>query len=166
VILIVVVVLVGAGLFFYTQATAAGSEQPINYSHQLHIQAGAQCLFCHTQAARSPIAGVPSVEKCMGCHQAIALPESEELNKLNAYWEKDEPIPWVRVNKEPDFVYFSHQPHLGAGINCETCHGNVSAADIAPVMEKMDMGWCLDCHKQMFPEEDIARAVDCLTCHQ
>jgi hypothetical protein len=81
------------------------------------------------------------------------------------YWERGEPIPWVRVNAQPDFVFFSHQPHLGAGLNCETCHGDVGSMTVARPAVKMDMGWCLDCHLKQ-PEAKVARLADCLTCHK
>lgn len=100
----------------------------------------------------------------MGCHTNVAT-EHEAVQQLAGYWERGEPIPWARVNVQPDFVYFSHQPHLGAGINCETCHGNVGAmTETRPVL-RMDMGWCLDCHTEQAPEH-VARLADCITCHK
>ncbi len=144
--------------------TAVAQDQPLDYSHQVHIEAGTQCLFCHSSAARSPIAGVPSVQKCMGCHEVIAT-ESDSVQTLTGYWERKEPIPWQRVNKQPDFVYFSHQPHVNSGLACENCHGEVSTMDLVEPVVEMDMGWCLDCHAQQ--DEEIAPHLwDCLVCHQ
>ncbi|MEW6217246.1 MAG: cytochrome c3 family protein [Candidatus Bipolaricaulota bacterium] len=117
-------VLLGAAILVSQRASAQAPSQPIAFRHQLHSEAGIQCLFCHPNALRSDVAGIPSVQRCMGCHQTIAT-ESPEIQVLTAYWERQEPIPWQRVMRLPDFVYFSHQPHLGAGINCETCHGDV-----------------------------------------
>ncbi|MFU8772544.1 MAG: cytochrome c3 family protein, partial [Anaerolineales bacterium] len=85
--------------------------------------------------------------------------------QVAGYWERQEPIPWVRVNSQPDFVYFDHKPHIGAGLNCESCHGNVSTMDVVRPVVKMDMGWCLNCHLEQ-PQERIARLTDCLTCHK
>jgi c(7)-type cytochrome triheme protein len=146
------------------RAAEASESQPVEYSHRVHIQAEIQCLFCHTEATRSPIAGIPSVEKCMGCHAYIAT-EGETVQTLVGYWERDEPIPWKRVINQPDFVYFSHQPHMGAGMNCETCHGNIAEMDDAQAVTRMDMGWCLDCHEEQ-ESHKIARLVDCLICHK
>jgi hypothetical protein len=142
----------------------AAPEQPFAYSHQTHVEAGIQCLYCHAQATRSTIAGIPSVERCMGCHQVISA-EEETVRQLAGYWERGETIPWVRVNDQPDFVYFSHRPHLGAGINCETCHGDVGNMDEARPVFRMDMGWCLECHTDQDPEH-VTRLVDCLACHK
>lgn len=164
--LVLLIAVIGAGVaILVTRARlVAAPEQPISYSHQTHVEAGIQCLYCHAQAARSPIAGVPSVERCMGCHTTIAT-QNETVVKLADYWERGEPIPWARVNKQPDFVYFSHQPHLRVGINCESCHGNVGAMEETRSVVRMDMGWCLDCHQEQEPEH-VARLVDCTACHK
>jgi hypothetical protein len=74
----------------------------------------------------------------MGCHNIIAT-ESDAIQTLTGYWERGEPIPWNRVSKQPDFVYFSHQAHLGAGINCENCHGNVGDMTVTRPVVNMDM---------------------------
>lgn len=142
----------------------AAPEQPIPYSHQTHVEAGIQCLYCHSQATRSIVAGIPSVERCMGCHAVIAT-EEETVQQLARYWEQGQAIPWARVNYQPDFVYFSHRPHLGAGLNCETCHGDVSRMDEARPVLRMDMGWCLDCHTEQDPEH-VTRLLDCVACHK
>jgi hypothetical protein len=145
-------------------ATRAAPDQPMAYSHRVHVENGIQCLYCHSEATRSQIAGIPSVEKCMGCHAVMAT-ESEAVQVLASYWERGETIPWRRVNDQPDFVYFSHQPHLGAGVNCETCHGNVGAMDLAEATVQMDMGWCINCHENEAPER-AAQLADCLVCHK
>lgn len=163
-VLLIVAISVAAAIFITRARMLAAPGQPIAYSHQTHIEAGIQCLYCHAQVTRSAIAGVPSVERCMGCHEVIAT-DDETVQQLAAYWERDETIPWARVNDQPDFVYFSHQPHYSAGINCETCHGNVGAMDEARPALRMDMGWCLECHTVQEPEH-VARLVDCVACHK
>jgi hypothetical protein len=164
VIALLIVAAVAGGILLTRAQVFAAPEQPIAYSHRVHVEAGVQCLFCHSSALRSDVAGIPSVQKCMGCHSVIAT-DSPLIQEVSGYWERGEPIPWVRVNVQPDFVYFSHQPHLGAGLNCETCHGEVGQMEAARPAVKMDMGWCLDCHLKQ-PEEKVARLADCLTCHK
>ena len=161
--LLIVAGIAGGVLFTRAQVLAA-PEQPIAYSHRAHIEAGVQCLFCHPSALRSPVAGIPSVQKCMGCHAVIEV-DNPAIQEVAGYWERGEPIPWVRVNAQPDFVFFSHQPHLGASLSCETCHGDVGSMTVARPAVKMDMGWCLDCHLQQ-PPEKVARLADCLACHK
>ena len=164
--IILMLILAGflTGIVLSRAQAIAATEQPIDYSHKTHVQAGIQCLFCHTSALRSDIAGIPSVEKCMGCHAIIAT-SSSNVQLLAGYWERGEPIPWNRLNKQPDFVYFSHRAHLGAGVNCETCHGDVGLMTETRPVGQMDMGWCLDCHFEQ-PEEQVARLADCLACHK
>ncbi|HSB91198.1 MAG TPA: cytochrome c3 family protein [Anaerolineales bacterium] len=161
--LVLVVLVVGAALLSRRVALAAPA-QPIAFPHRLHANAGVPCLFCHPNAMRSPIAGLPSVQRCMGCHAYVER-GNPEVKKIAQYWEEEKPIPWARVILEPDFVYFSHQPHLSAGLNCETCHGDVASMGTYQPVARMDMGWCLDCHLEQ-PQEDAARLTDCLTCHR
>ncbi len=165
---LIVVLVVTLGVVIGIVATRsrllAAPEQPILYSHQTHVEAGIQCLYCHAQATRSQTAGIPSIERCMGCHETIAI-DHEAVQQLAGYWERSESIPWARVNYQPDFVYFSHQPHLSAGVSCETCHGDVGGmTETRPVL-RMDMGWCLRCHLDQDPEH-VERLVDCIACHK
>lgn len=164
VILIIIIATVIGGVFLTRAQVYGAPEQPIAYSHKTHVEAGIQCLYCHSNAQRSPIAGIPSVAKCMGCHTVIAM-DNPVVQEVAGYWERGEPIPWVQVDKQADFVYFSHQPHLGAGLNCESCHGDVGQMAGAVRVVKMDMGWCLECHLEQ-PEEKVARLADCMTCHK
>jgi hypothetical protein len=154
----------GGGIVLTRAQVLAAPEQPIAYSHRTHVEAGVQCLFCHSSAMRSPVASIPSVQKCMGCHMVIAT-DRPAIQQMAQYWERGEPIPWERVNTQPGFVFFSHQPHLGAGLNCETCHGDVGSMTVDRPVLKMDMGWCLDCHLKQ-PDEKVARLTDCLACHK
>ncbi|MFQ5521669.1 MAG: c-type cytochrome, partial [Candidatus Methylomirabilia bacterium] len=75
-----------------------GPEQPIFFSHLIH--AGSfkiDCQYCHAGARRGTAAGIPSVERCMGCHKIVAAQGNPEVTKLHDYWQRQEPIPWVRV---------------------------------------------------------------------
>jgi hypothetical protein len=161
---LLVVIAVGGGIVVTRARVMAAPEQPIAFRHDLHNQAGVQCLYCHSGAMRSDIAGIPSVQKCMGCHTYVAA-DREVIQQLAGYWERREPIPWNRVNEQPDFVLFSHQPHILGGMNCETCHGDVGSMTVAHPVVRMDMGWCLDCHLDQ-PEEKVARLADCVICHK
>jgi hypothetical protein len=157
------VLVLGGAYFLVTSRTQAAPEQPIAFNHEVMVQAGISCLFCHTGAMKSPVAGMPSVERCMGCHKVIAT-DSPEIQKVAGYWERQEPIPWVRVNQLPRFVYFSHQVHVVVGgLNCERCHGDVGHMTVARPVVLMDMGWCLRCHEQ---QPNAKQLMDCVVCHQ
>jgi len=139
ILVLIVVIAVGAGIVISRARVVAAPEQPIAFNHNAHIEAGVQCLYCHSSAMRADIAGIPSVQKCMGCHAYVAT-DREAVQELAGYWERGEPIPWKRVNQQPDFVFFSHQPHALAGVNCETCHGDVGRMTVAHPVMQMDMG--------------------------
>lgn len=148
----------GAGGGASAPAAAPGA-QPIDFSHARHVaRAGIDCQFCHAYARRGPVAGVPSVERCVGCHRTI-LNEHPEIARVLDYWEREEPIPWIRVHDLPDYVRFSHKAHVRAGVDCATCHGDVAGMAVARQVESLSMGWCVDCHA----EREASR--DCLVCH-
>lgn len=142
--------------------TKTDTSQPIAFPHDAMVQRGVQCLFCHTSATKSPVAGMPSVEKCMGCHNVIAS-SSSEIQKLTEFWKRGEPIPWNRINQLPRFVYFTHRVHVAAGYSCERCHGDVGNMSVTEPVVKMSMGWCIDCHQQ---QTDARALTDCIICHK
>ena len=135
------------------------AAQPIAFSHSHHVtEIGIDCQFCHAYARRGPVAGIPSVQRCAGCH-SVVLSEEPEILRVLEYWENEEPIPWVRVHDLPDHVRFTHKAHVRAGVGCETCHGDVAGMEAAVQVESLSMGWCVSCH------EDRGATRDCLACH-
>jgi hypothetical protein len=135
-------------------------EQPILFSHKLHAgEKEIPCQYCHVYAGRSPVAGVPSVQTCMGCHSLVAV-RQPEVRKLAAYWQERQPVPWAQVHRLPDFVYFSHKRHVRAGVRCQECHGPVEGMEEVVRVSSLEMGWCLNCHNQR------GASVDCATCHK
>jgi len=133
--------------------------QPIAFSHRRHVtEVGLDCQLCHVYARRSPVAGIPSVQTCAGCHQQV-LADRPEVQKVLAFWEAEQPIPWVRVHDLPDYARFSHKRHLLGGLSCAECHGDVGRMEVAEQVASLSMGWCVTCH------EDRDAPLDCLTCH-
>ncbi len=168
--------LIGTGILFLLLFSAAGygvwttqqpPPQPIQFNHQVHLGLGMQCLYCHPGAWRQASAGLPTSAKCWGCHQQMANTKPEQ-QKLVEYVNSGESIPWVPVFIQPDFVYFNHRPHIAAGVNCETCHGEISRLTVAEPIPGQNMGWCLDCHRTSAgdDEEKLIRLTDCATCHR
>ncbi len=165
--------------------TQQAPEQPIQFPHNLHVGFGIQCLYCHPGALRGPSPGLPTEAKCWGCHQQIAKTfsgQSPELTKLLNYVKENKPIQWVPVAQVPDFVHFVHRPHIAAGLNCETCHGDMTKVTVAQNPQEFNMGFCLNCHRNRTennatnnPTNDPAVAAtlaekrikltDCGTCH-
>lgn len=140
--------------------TAFGAEQPIAYSHKQHIALGLACLDCHSTADTAAAATIPSVTKCMLCHAKVAV-DKPEIQKMSAFAKSRREIPWQRVYgfSTEASVRFQHAPHVRAGVQCATCHGDMAQATTAQPLVKHNMGTCLSCHRKNKASED------CITCH-
>lgn len=151
-------------------------KQPIFYSHKVHAGLNQiSCLYCHGNAWDSKTAAIPSVNVCMNCHKTIQKyngPElkdangnvvngTNEIQKLYEYagfdptkadaWDpsKAKPIEWVKIHNLPDHVYFNHSQHIRVGnVQCQTCHGEVTAMDEVHQASQLSMGWCVNCHRE------------------
>jgi len=139
-------------------------EQPIAFSHKLH--AGTlqiECQYCHSSAAVSKSASIPSTNICMNCHKGVQegpTGETKEIQKIYdatgfnpvtlAYdIEPQEPVEWTRIHNLPDHVFFSHAQHVSAGkIECQTCHGPVEEMEVLKQHSNLSMGWCISCHRE------------------
>lgn len=164
--LVIVGALLLIGMGWGIHLTQVPPPQPIQFPHNMHINVGIQCLYCHPGALRGPSPGLPTESKCWGCHQQITVRNSE-IDKLSNYVKLKKAIAWVPVAILPDFVYFSHRPHIAAGLNCENCHGEISQMTVAEP-QKMNMGWCLNCHRTRFKNDPVmlTKLTDCITCHK
>lgn len=148
------------GIFVLASNPQAGPEQPIAFSHRVHVgQNQIPCLYCHVNARRSSVAGIPSVQRCMGCHKITAA-NKPEVQKLKEYWDRKEPIPWRKVTWMPDFVFFEHWPHVQAKLQCQTCHGPVESMDRMQQVKALNMKFCVSCHRQK------QASIDCAVCHR
>lgn len=167
-------------------STAMAKEQPIAFSHELHAtQNQIPCQYCHLYARRSFSSGVPPVSTCVGCHGTktapLIKPESAEVNKMRDYWEKQEPIPWVKVHDVPDFVRFPHKVHINADANRlnegaeSTCDEATAPRSLACKVKYFKQGGddrCTACHGKVknMPvvvkvDQDFGEMGWCLRCH-
>jgi Cytochrome c7 and related cytochrome c len=166
-ILIAIVLLVsGAGVIAFSERPwlpRSDVTQPIPFSHRIHAGVNKiPCEYCHEYARRSRVAGIPPVQRCVGCHGTTGMLRAA-LKPVRRPWTDHAQAPfeirWNRVYTLPDFVKFQHRPHIAAGIKCQTCHGQVETMDrIVPVHE-INMGFCLNCHTQR------GASIDCVVCH-
>jgi hypothetical protein len=141
-------------------AVAAMARQPVEFTHKKHLALGLDCLDCHSGADIRASASIPSVAKCMLCHQKMAT-DKPEVKKVIAYAAQNHEIPWERVYgfSREAMVRFRHAPHYKAGIACGTCHGDMTQATVAERKVSHTMGTCLNCHRQNNAPED------CAACH-
>ena len=168
-------VLFGAALFAVLRAQDFGNpryvspveklplpppEQPIPYSHKLHVgKLGLKCAECHQGDRDGFMMEFPTEGKCMSCHTAIKTesPHIQELTKLAAAGRS---VPWVRIYRVPDYVWFAHESHTtDAGISCETCHGPVAEREQLFKEKATNMVACMDCHTEYKAPND------CDFCH-
>ena len=160
-------------------------HQPIFFSHLIHAgKYQIACQYCHADARRSEYAGLPSVERCMGCHKIIGAQDNPEIGKIHDYWRRGQPIPWVRIFKLPEFTYFPHKAHVRAGLECGTCHGPIermrqvggptgpslvndllNLVALKPPPRPLTMGWCVSCHRRENDRPGVKAPLDCVTCH-
>jgi hypothetical protein len=126
-------------------------DQPVQFDHRHHVRDdGIDCLYCHDGARKSPYAGIPSTEKCMGCHAQV-WPDSIQLEPVRRSYFSGRPLEWSRVHHLPDYVYFNHSIHVNKGVGCVECHGRVDQMALAYQVAPLSMGWCLDCHRNPAP---------------
>lgn len=140
--------------------------QPIAFSHKTHAgDVGMDCQYCHIGVDEGPVATIPPVSSCMGCHKMVGLGRPE-VEKLKGYADRSEPIPWVRVHDLVDHARFDHHRHVQAGVECATCHGPVETMDQVALQQPLTMGFCIQCHKSMVNTPNTPASLDCATCHR
>jgi mono/diheme cytochrome c family protein len=169
---IFLVVFVVAGISFktvidglYSVGVQQGYQprQPIAFSHKIHAgQFEIDCKYCHTGAMKGKQAGIPSPNICMNCHSQIRTGTNTgegEIAKIysavgfdpatSTYTGKTRPIEWVRIHNLPDLAYFNHSQHVNvAGVECQTCHGQIQEMEVVKQFAILTMGWCIDCHRK------------------
>jgi len=170
--------LLGSAYFAYGYLMQVGIDQgyqpiqPIHFSHKIHAGDNKiDCKYCHSSARVSKHSGIPSLNICMNCHKNINEYNGETSAKYSkAFYDKEiqkiyeatgwdaakqdyvneqKPVKWVRIHNLPDFVYFNHSQHVSvAGVDCQTCHGQIQEMEIVEQYSPLTMGWCINCHRQ------------------
>ena len=169
-------------------------EQPLLYSHAQHVgDLGIDCRYCHNTVETAAYAAVPPTQVCMNCHARIAV-SSAKLLLVRESAASGLPVHWAKVHDLPDYVYFDHSAHVTRGVGCESCHGRVDTMERVTQVERLSMGWCLECHRHPEPflrppelvtqmgfkpsedpevygarlrlENDIHPSTSCSTCHR
>ena len=134
-------------------------EQPIPFSHQLHAgQLKIDCQYCHANVDKSRHATIPSMNVCMNCHSVVKQ-DSPYIQKMKALIAQGDSFEWTKVHDMPDFVFFSHKRHIAKGVACETCHGDIRNMARVTQEKKLNMGFCVQCHREN------KAPTSCDTCH-
>ena len=128
-------------------------DQPVPFSHKHHTgELGIDCRYCHTSVETSSFAGIPPTKTCMNCHQQMWA-GSEMLGVVRESYVNNESIPWERVHILPRYVYFNHSAHIGKGVGCYSCHGDIDQMNLTRQAKPLLMEWCLKCHRD--PEANL-----------
>ncbi len=144
-------------LLFLSLFVLAAAEQPIPYSHKKHIALGLECVRCHAMPGKGEAATFPAETVCMQCHAAVKK-DSAAIQKLAAFVKEKKPVPWVRVYKLPNYVWFSHKVHSSSAA-CAKCHGDVAAREVMVKEKPTDMNSCMNCH------DEQKASNECNVCH-
>ncbi len=169
-----------AGWAGFPHAIYRSRPQPVDFSHKVHAdQAGAKCDDCHAFRADGTFAGIPTLDKCAGCHAAAMGTTAAEKNFIDQYVAPGREPQWADYARQPENVYFSHITHVKLGqMKCETCHGGQGSTDRLPRYQEdrisgysrdiwgtggrpgMTMDNCVGCHRKQHLE------YSCLDCHK
>jgi menaquinone reductase, multiheme cytochrome c subunit len=151
-----VAVITGIAAFAYfshplVQNTGYRPEQPVPYSHKLHAgNLGMDCYYCHNTVTKAAHAAVPATETCMNCHTRVKT-GSAALAPVRESYATGKPVQWVKVHSLPDYAYFNHSSHVTVGVSCVSCHGRVDQMVEVQQVKPLNMGWCLECHRNPAP---------------
>lgn len=137
-------------------------DQPIPFNHQIHAGDNKiNCQYCHTTVEYSAHATVPASSTCANCHNLGGVASKQEHVKwLNTQYNENKPVEWIKIHDQPDFVYFNHSRHIQRGVNCVQCHGNIPEAVKVAQVKSLNMGMCVNCHRENNAPND------CSTCHR
>lgn len=149
-------VLTGVAAYTYlthpmVQDTGYRPVQPVPYSHKLHAgNLGMDCYYCHNTVTKAGHAAIPPTETCMNCHTRVKT-ASSALAPVRESYATGKPVEWVKIHILPDYAYFNHSAHVTAGVSCVSCHGRVDQMVEVQQVKPLNMGWCLECHRNPAP---------------
>ncbi len=144
------------------------------------LPAASTCMNCHqtvTDTWSNVRAADELAQKEKRPAERTVSPELKKLYEILAVDEKLQPdphqqaesVPWVRIHDLPDYVYFDHSAHVHAGVSCQQCHGPVETMERVRQVERLSMGWCVNCHRDANQHgvagREVKASLDCATCH-
>lgn len=145
--------------------------QPVPFSHRIHAgELKMDCKYCHNTVDKAAHAAIPPTATCINCHSpkgANGTPDlsavhvdSPKLKPIHDSWLNQEIVPWTKVHRLPDYVYFNHAAHVARGVSCVSCHDRIDKMEQVYQAKELSMTWCIDCHRN--PEPHI-RPVEFVT---
>ena len=122
-------------------------------SRHAGIPATSVCMNCHKYVSATKEAFQLEEKESVFEGRETESITSVEISKIYeamGYDSQGEPIEgkegksveWVKVHNIPDFVFFSHKPHITAGVDCTDCHGDVSSMERIKQTEEIGRASC------------------------
>ena len=137
-------------------------KQPMALNHKRHMEANMKCISCHPGAEDETLAGFPVVADCMDCHGKARGTHPDEP-RVRQYAKAKQEIPWIRVDKLPEHVRFSHATHVTvAKMKCEECHEGIldRTSPLRLPDIHLTMSDCMACHRKRKASNQ------CKSCHR
>jgi hypothetical protein len=176
-----------AGWVLFPPLLYGKKQQPIDFSHKLHVEEMGECEGCHYFRDDGSFSGIPKLASCLECHEEQIGEHPEEAKLIKDYVEPGKEIPWLVYARQPQCVFFSHAAHVNmAEMECATCHGAVGESEhtkpyqynrltlyrrdiwgynIAGYQkhpwDRMKMDDCAECHEEMTGHKGA-----CFQCHK
>jgi hypothetical protein len=137
---------------------------PLRFDHARHLKLGAHCDTCHLAAPTSTFASdnlIPPEAACRACHEIDRarpdkeVPTGSPAARCDACHLSESGAPWMpsarsrepaRVRIADPNIKFNHRLHVGRGVGCELCHGQVAMKALATRDDLPRMPLCLGCH--------------------
>jgi menaquinone reductase, multiheme cytochrome c subunit len=176
------------GWVVFPRVLYSQKQQPLDFLHKTHAEKSglADCNECHTPREDGTLAGLPAMEKCVGCHSEKVGQSASEAILVDRYIKPGQETPWLVYARQPANVWFSHAIHVKrAQLSCTECHATYGQSDQVRVYELnrisgysrdiwghsisrlrraphegMKMSDCEGCHARRSVQ------VGCLGCHQ
>jgi hypothetical protein len=155
---------------------------PLNFSHQQHIEEGADCVACHDPARKSVKAadvltpravledGKWTHPECDSCHDIEAASQGKKVDPpatcdvCHIGWDKAQPNAVAKTSFPTPNLVFNHKVHIDRKIECSTCHfssatGSMEDVKLGTRFQLPKMDTCLSCHN------GSTAPAECRTCH-
>lgn len=164
-ILAAALLLVACSLVAPSPHTPAVPGRAGEFPHAVHMseEVGLSCSDCHAGAEDQDQAGMPSLSTCLLCHNAVeeGAPEGTLDPVLQKFVLPDGQRPtFSSLTALSVPSNFSHRKHVGAGVDCQACHGDLSGSHAVTAEVHVDMDTCTQCHQSRG-----VRDGGCIGCH-
>ena len=146
----------------FVQSLLPGGDQPMAFSHRLHVvEQGLDCESCHENAWYEDAAGWPWQDTCLVCHDELDTDKAQERHIELAFPATEEgPLSLVSQSALSDELVFSHLTHVQADVACAECHRGIEQSDRVGADLAVDMAACVRCHQER------EQPAECATCHR